>query len=126
METGAVPRAVSPVGAALRGRCPACGGGRLFIGYLAMAPRCEVCDEDLSETDPGDGPRAFAILIGGALIMVGVVTVEVRFHPPYWVHAVIWVPTITVVLLGLVRLLKALMIGLQFKFKAREGRISDS
>jgi uncharacterized protein (DUF983 family) len=121
-----VGAAVSPLWAALRGLCPACGSGRLFTGYLAMAPRCEVCDEDLTETDPGDGPRAFAILIGGALIMVGVIIVEVRFHPSYWVHAVIWVPTIAAVLLGLVRLLKALMIGLQFKLKAREGRISDS
>lgn len=118
-------QAVSSVTAALRGLCPACGRGRLFAGFLALVPRCEACDEDLIELDPGDGPRALAILFGGALIMVGVVIVEVLFHPPYWVHAVIWVPTIIVVLLGLVRLLKALMIGLQFKYKAREGRISD-
>ena len=110
----------------MRGRCPACDRGRLFTGYLAIGPHCAACGQDFSETDPGDGPRVFAILIGGALIMIGVITVEVLFHPPYWVHAVIWVPTVTGVLLGLMRPLKALLIGLQFKYKAREGRISDS
>lgn len=116
----------SPVGAALRGRCPCCGQGRLFRRYLEVEPRCDSCGLDLTQVDSGDGPAVFVILIGGALIMIGVVLVEVRFHPPYWVHALIWIPAITLLSIGLIRPFKAVLIGLQFKYKAQEGRLGDS
>ena len=116
---------VSPVGAAVRGRCPCCGQGRLFQSYLGVRPRCEACDLDLSQVDSGDGPAVFVILIAGALLMIGVVLVESLFHPPYWVHALIWVPTIILLSLGMIRPFKAVLIGLQFKYKAQEGRLGD-
>lgn len=116
---------VSPVAAALRGRCPACGEGHLFVRYLTVVSHCDACGMDLREVDPGDGPAVFVILVGGALVMIAVVAVEVAFTPPYWVHALIWIPTVIALGLGLIRPFKAVLIGLQCKYKAREGRTAD-
>ena len=37
---------VSPYVAGLAGRCPRCGKGRLFQGFLNLRPRCDVCGLD--------------------------------------------------------------------------------
>ena len=49
--------------------------------------------------------------------------VEMRYHPPYWVHAVLWAPLILLVTLLPLRLLKGLLIALQYHHKAAEGRL---
>jgi uncharacterized protein (DUF983 family) len=53
----------------LRGRCPQCGEGHLFRGFLTMRPRCESCGLDYSFADAGDGPAIFVILIGGFIVV---------------------------------------------------------
>lgn len=53
----------------LGGRCPNCGEGRLFSGYLKVEPRCEACGHDLSVYRADDGPAYFTILIVGHLIV---------------------------------------------------------
>jgi uncharacterized protein (DUF983 family) len=108
---------------ALLGRCPACGDGRLFDGYLKVAKSCRRCGLDFAPFQAGDGPAAFVILIVGFLVAGGALLVEVSYAPPYWVHAVIWGPTILVLSLGLLRLLKGGLIAMQFKHKAEEGRL---
>ncbi|WP_165498306.1 DUF983 domain-containing protein [Siculibacillus lacustris] len=114
----------APLAAALLGRCPACGRGKLFRGYLALEPRCEVCGLDTGFADSGDGPAVFVILIVGFLVVAAVLFVEVRWSPPYWVHGVIWLPTILILTLAALRIAKAAMIGLQYRHDAREGRIA--
>ena len=57
----------SPALAGLLGRCPACGRGRLFKGYIAMPPACEACGLDYGFADSGDGPAVFVMLIAGFL-----------------------------------------------------------
>lgn len=113
------------VRAALLGRCPRCGKGKLFKGYLTVAPRCESCGLDYSAFDAGDGPAVFVILIVGAIVAGGALIVEVNFQPPYWVHAVIWLPATVILTVALLRLAKALLLVLQYKYQAREGRLSN-
>ena len=60
------PSLASTLAAGLAGRCPACGRGKLFSGYLALAPRCDVCGLDYSFAEAGDGPAVFVILFTGA------------------------------------------------------------
>src|SRR5438067_2441 len=48
------PQPPSPVVAGLRGCCPRCGKGKLFAGFLALAPRCEHCGLDFSFADSAD------------------------------------------------------------------------
>jgi uncharacterized protein (DUF983 family) len=51
--------------------------------------------------------------------------VEFAFQPPFWLHAILWVPLILVLGLGTLRPLKGLMIAIQYKHKAEEGRLEQ-
>jgi len=110
----------SPVTAALSGRCPRCGQGRLFRGFLAVVPRCEVCGLDLSAEDSGDGPVALIILLVGFVVVGAALIVEVRYGWPIWLHLLIWLPLAAVGCLALMRPFKAIVIGLQFKHRAHD------
>ncbi len=110
---------------ALLGRCPRCGKGPLFNGYLKVALRCPACGLDYSIFDPGDGPAVFVILIVGAIVAGGALFVEFTWQPPYWVHAAIWLPAIIVLSFSLLRLAKSTLLVLQYKHQAREGRLAE-
>ncbi|WP_341987535.1 DUF983 domain-containing protein [Azorhizobium sp. AG788] len=114
---------VSPFAAGLACRCPRCGKGKLFKGFLGMPPKCEVCGLDYGFIDAGDGPAVFVILIGGALIVGLALWVEVKFEPPLWLHALLWIPGILIVTLGLLRPFKGILVALQYRNKAAEGRL---
>jgi uncharacterized protein (DUF983 family) len=117
---------MSPVIAGLKGRCPRCGAGRLFAGFLTLAPRCERCGLDFGFADAGDGPAVFVILIAGFVVVGLAFVVELLWRPPYWVHAALWIPAILVVTLGLLRPFKGVLIALQFHHDAAEGRLDRS
>ena len=121
----AAASAQGTIRAALLGRCPRCGEGSLFAGYLTVAPGCARCALDYSSFDPGDGPAVFVILIVGFLVAGGALIVEVKFQPPYWVHGVIWLPTIFVLAFGFLRLVKSTLLVLQYKHRAGEARLID-
>ena len=113
---------VSPYVAGLTGRCPRCGQGKLFDGFLALQPRCQACGLDFSFADSGDGPAVFVILIAGFIVVGCALLVEIKYEPPLWVHAVLWLPLILLVTLAPLRLIKGLLIALQYHHKAAEGR----
>jgi len=106
--------------------CPRCGRGKLFQGFLSLRPRCEACGLDYDFADSGDGPAVFIMLLGGAIVVAAALITEVKFQPPYWLHAVLWLPLILIVTLGPLRPMKGLMIALQFHHKAAEGRVQDA
>ncbi len=121
--TGAARPPVSPWAAGLRGRCPRCGKGPLFEGFLTVRARCPVCGLDLSKADSGDGPAIFIMLALGFVVTGAALWVEVAFSPPYWVHAVLWTPVIVFGSIGLLRPFKATLIALQYHHGAQEGRL---
>jgi uncharacterized protein (DUF983 family) len=112
-----------PISRGLRGRCPRCGEGRLFQGFLTLRPACEKCGLDFGFADAGDGPAVFVILIGGGVVVFAALMTEVVYEPPYWVHAALWLPLILLVTLAPLRLLKGVLIALQYHHKAAEGRL---
>jgi uncharacterized protein (DUF983 family) len=58
---------VSPFKAGLMGRCPRCGAGKLFTGFLQVAETCSHCGLELKVRDTGDGPAVFvALIVGGS------------------------------------------------------------
>ena len=73
--------------------------------------------------DAGDGPAVFVILIGGFIAVFAAPMTEVVYQPLYWVHAALWLPLILVVTLVPLRLVKGLLIALQYHHKAAEGRL---
>ena len=111
------------IGRGLLGHCPRCGEGKLFDGFLTLRPACDKCGLDYSFADAGDGPAVFVILIGGALVVLAALITEVVYQPPYWVHAVLWLPLILIVTLAPLRMLKGLLIALQYHHKAEQGRL---
>jgi len=112
-----------PISRGLRGRCPRCGEGRLFRGYLSLRSACEHCGLDYGFADAGDGPAVFVILIGGFIVVFAALITEVAYQPPYWVHAALWLPLILIVTLAPLRLIKGLLIALQYHHRAAEGRL---
>ncbi|HEX2554006.1 MAG TPA: DUF983 domain-containing protein [Microvirga sp.] len=113
----------APATVALKGCCPRCGQGRLFKGFLSLSPSCEVCGLDYSFIDTADGPAFFVMSFVGIVVVALALWVEFTFTPPIWLHLVMWFGLTAVLSLLLVRPLKALMVALQFKHKAEEGRI---
>jgi uncharacterized protein (DUF983 family) len=116
-------KAPSPLEVALRGLCPQCGNKTLFKGIATFAPRCRACGLDFSGFDVGDGPAAFLILIVGGLIVGLAIALELSAEPPFWVHILLWLPLATVAVIVSLRLAKALLLALEFRHRARDGRI---
>jgi uncharacterized protein (DUF983 family) len=115
---------VSPLAAALAGHCPSCGKGRLFKNVLEMRPACEACGFDNSVINVGDGAAVFAILILGIFVLGGALFVEFTYLPHWSVHVLLWGILTPLFALGLLRVLKALLIGQTYKHKAAEGRVA--
>ena len=114
----------SPFATGLAGRCPRCGDGRLFQGFLKVRPRCEVCGLDLAFADSGDGPAVFVTLFAGFIVLGIALWTELVYEPPLWVHLVIFLPLTVIVCLSLLRPLKGIMVALQYRNRAEQARMS--
>jgi len=119
---------VSVFQSAMRGiacRCPRCGRGKLFAGFLTLRPSCDACRLDYAFIDTGDGPAIFIIMLAGAVVVGAALIVEVKYQPPFWVHAALWLPLIVLTTLLPLRSMKSLLIALQFHHKAAPGQLID-
>jgi uncharacterized protein (DUF983 family) len=115
----------TPLAAGLGGLCPRCGARTLFEGPIKFAPRCRACGLDFAAFNVGDGPAAFLILIIGAVVVGLALWLELAVSPPVWVHVLIW-PIVTLALVvGSLRVGKGMLITLEYRNAAREGRIVD-
>ena len=112
---------VNPILAGLACRCPNCGEGPLFEGFLRVSPRCEACGFDLKKVDTGEGPAVFVILIGGFAACFLALFVEVAFNPPVWVLLVVFLPLAAIICLALLRPFKGVLIALQFHHRASQA-----
>lgn len=83
-----------------------------------MRERCGVCGLDLRAQDSGDGPQVFVILILGFVVVGLLAVVEIKFMPPWWVHLLLWPVPILGGAIYLQRVLKAVLIALQFRHRA--------
>ena len=121
-EQGSWPR-IEPVRTGMRGRCPRCGQGHLFDGFLKMRENCEVCGLSYAFADPADGPAFFVICFGCVPAVVFALLLQVQLDPPYWVHLVTSLPFLLITCLAPLRPIKGWLVCSQFFFKAREGRL---
>jgi uncharacterized protein (DUF983 family) len=124
MNEGEADRvSVSPFAAGLCGRCPRCGKGSLYKGFIALAARCNACGLDYAFADSGDGPAVFIALIGGFIVLGAALWTEIVYEPPLWLPMVLFLPLTVIVCLGLLRPFKGVLIALQYRNKAEEGRL---
>lgn len=114
---------VDPVRAGLTCACPRCGQGKLYDGLVKVRPVCRNCGLDNSFADAGDGPAVFVILIIGFVVVGLALWMEVNYNPPLWLHFLLWIPLTIGLSLWLLRVMKALLIALQYRNNARQGQI---
>ncbi|MTI00583.1 DUF983 domain-containing protein [Roseibium sp. RKSG952] len=123
MEDKAQFPPVNPFVCGASGKCPRCGHGKLFDGFLSVRKSCAACGLDLDFADSGDGPAVFVIMIVGFIVVGLVLAVELSYQPPIWLHLVLWLPLTVILAAGILRPLKGVMIGLQYKNNAKEGEL---
>lgn len=111
--------------AALKGLCPRCGRSRVFDGWVRFAPACPACGLDLTRFNVGDGPAAFLTLILGAIVTTLAIVLELKVHPPIWVHLLLWIPLTFAGVIWSLRVAKAALLAAEYRNAAREGRIVD-
>lgn len=101
-------------------RCPRCGKGPLYKGYLSLRESCPQCGLDYGFADPADGPAFFVMSGAGLIGMIFMMAFEFTVHPPIWVHAVVTLPLLVALCLGCLRPFKAWLVAEQYVHKAAE------
>ena len=115
----------TPLAVALGGLCPRCGARTLFAGIARFAPKCRACQLDLSGFNVRDGPAAFLTPGIGGVVTSLAIALELGASPPWWLHVLLWVPLAALLVLVSLRFAKAALLALEYRHRAREGRLRD-
>ncbi|WP_181377946.1 DUF983 domain-containing protein [Teichococcus aestuarii] len=92
-------------------RCPFCGEGKVFRGYLTVVPECSHCGAELGRLRADDAPPYFTIFIVGHLFVPVVFWVEKAYEPPMWLHMALWLPLFTIASMLTLRPVKGAVVG---------------
>ena len=112
----------NPILTGIRGRCPRCGEGKLFGGFIKLASRCDVCGLEYGFADPGDGPAFFAMSVMSFPLVGFALWFDSTFAPPWWIHLVTTLPLLIVVCILPLRPIKGWLVCSQYIYKAGEAR----
>ena len=115
------PARINAIRAGLLCRCPRCGKGRLFQGFLKIVDRCEACGFDFTRLNTGDGAAIFIMQIAGGIVVFTALYFQIAYEPPIWLMLLIALPMSLILSLGLMRPGKGLMIALQMRNKMDGG-----
>ncbi|MCS6761520.1 MAG: DUF983 domain-containing protein [Candidatus Devosia symbiotica] len=110
----------SPFNTGLRCRCPRCGQGKLFKGYLKVAPTCVACGPDLPFANSGVGLATFVIFLIAPIIIILALVVDALFNSPPYVHLMLWIPATIIFSLALLPPFKSVLVTLQYRHDAHE------
>ncbi|WP_406856046.1 DUF983 domain-containing protein [Alsobacter sp. KACC 23698] len=113
-----------PTATGLRGRCPRCGKGHLFSGFLKLAPCCEVCGLSYDFADPADGPAFFAMMIMSFPVLGFALWYDAAYQPSWWGHLLVSLPLLLLLCVAPLRPLKGWLVCSQYYYKAEEGRLA--
>ncbi len=114
--------------AALFGLCPRCDAQSIYnggISSLRFAEKCSGCSLDYTGFNVGDGPAALLIIPISTLVIILAILLEAAAHPPFWLHALIWIPLTTILTFASIRITKAALLILEFRRGAGEFRQMD-
>ena len=132
---GALPPHITPtflsaLGRGVCNRCPVCGEGRVFGGFLRVVPECAVCGAPLGRLRADDAPPYVVIFLVGHLLVPVVFWVERAYEPPMWLHMAVWLPLFAVLCTLLLRPAKGAVVGymtrMGFLDEAREEAADSS
>lgn len=119
------PARIDPIRAGLLCRCPHCGKGPLYAGFLKVVDRCEACGFDYTRLNTGDGPAIFIMQIAGGIVVFGALYAMIAWNPPIWLLLLIALPLVAGLSIGLMRPGKGVMIALQMRNRAGQASSSD-
>jgi uncharacterized protein (DUF983 family) len=114
-----------PILTGLRLRCPQCGQGEVFQGYLRFRDHCRACAADFRAADAGDGPAVFVILVVGALVAPLLIILQFGLHLPDWMALALTMAAAVALCLALLPPFKSVLFAMQWKHKAREATRED-
>lgn len=117
---------LDPIQVAMRCCCPRCGEGRLYRGYLKIAPGCTACALSYDFADPADGPAFFAMTGVSFVVMALWTAWVIASHPPVWAELAVVLPAMTLGCLATLRPVKAWLVASQYHYKARDVNFVQS
>lgn len=112
---------LSPWQTGFRGRCPRCGDGHLYSGFLKIADKCDFCGLSFDFENVGDGAVPFLILLIGAVGVGLGAWVLLVFETAVWVPIVVAAPVVIILTLVLLPKAKGVLIAMQYVNKAGES-----
>jgi uncharacterized protein (DUF983 family) len=103
----------------LRHRCPSCGRGAIFGGYVRVNNQCDGCGLEFAAYRSDDAPAYFTIAIVGHFIVPAMLILEQASHPATWVHMVTWLPLTLAMTLALLPRVKGALLGVQWMLRVK-------
>jgi uncharacterized protein (DUF983 family) len=95
-------------------RCPRCGTGKVFQGYIRTNDSCSHCSLALHHHRADDAPPYFTMMIVGHVVVPLLLLAEKVWAPELWIHAIIWLPLTLFMTLWLLPRVKGATIGIQW------------
>lgn len=120
-ETGPAPL----IATALKCRCPRCGRGRIYSGYLRIVERCADCGLALASNDSADGPAVFLLFVIGGIALPLAFWINALFDLPGWAFIAIACGLIIGMTLAMLPPAKALVLGLQYRHRPEDFKTGD-
>lgn len=98
----------------LRGECPACGGAKLFGGFLKPVSHCPSCGQNWTVHSADDMPAYLVVLILGHVLVPILVAVNMRYDLPMWLDMTLWPGLAVILALLMIQPIKGAVIGFQW------------
>ncbi|GLQ18623.1 DUF983 domain-containing protein [Maritalea porphyrae] len=118
IEINAIDKPKRSVWAAMKngivGKCPKCGKGKLFKGYLRVNSGCSSCGEAFHHHRADDAPPYITMAIVGHVVVGGIFHLETSYQIEPMVHLYWSIPTMLVLSLGLLRPIKGMIVAIQW------------
>ena len=95
-------------------RCPNCGKGKMFHGYLKVTDSCATCGQELHHHRADDGPAYLTILIVGHIMAPLIHVLFTKYRPEPLMFASLLTVGVVALSLYLLPRLKGVVVGIQW------------
>ena len=109
----------------LKRKCPNCGQGWLFAGYLKTADSCSHCGQDFTAHRADDGPAYLTILVVGHIIGFAMHFIWSAYRPDPLTMALVLTAGSVALSLWLLPRLKGMIIAIQWA-KRMHGFVKEA
>lgn len=114
-DTASLPPMLTMIGRGVTNRCPVCGQGRVFRGYLTVVPECGHCGAELGRVRADDAPPYFTIFVVGHIVVPLLMWVDAKYEPSVMTLSLIFLPLTLVLSLLFIRPIKGGTLGLMYR-----------